>query len=104
MTAAAWIAERQPEPPASLGSHLRQLVAANTGPDVPAALLSIALRELELLVSTADTSRGTALDLLAIDALITYAFEAAAADPTTLAERARSTEVAIARLLEARSS
>jgi hypothetical protein len=104
VTAATWIAGRQPEPPASLASHLRTLVAANAEPDVPAALLSIALRELELLLATADTSRGTAVDLLAVDALITYAFEAAAADPSTLAERARASEVAIARLLEARSS
>lgn len=103
MTAATWLAGRQPAPPPSLEAHLRQLVATRTEPDVASALLAAAMNELSTLLSTPDTSRRTAVDLLAIDALVTYAFEAAAADPSSLADRARSTEVAIARLLDAGS-
>jgi hypothetical protein len=50
------------------------------------------LREL---VSRSATGRESALELLAVDALVTYAFEAAAASPTSLTTTANA---AMARL------
>ena len=43
--------------------------------------------------------RDRALDLLAVDALVTYAFEAAAESPDTLATRATNAMTIIARLV-----
>ena len=42
--------------------------------------------------------RGRALDLLAADALVTYAFEAASEHPETLAQCAEAATLRIARL------
>lgn len=47
------------------------------------------------LLARASAGRESALDLLTVDALVTYAFEAAAKDPETLADRA---DEAMARL------
>jgi hypothetical protein len=43
--------------------------------------------------------RDRALDLLAVDALVTYAFEAASESPDTLASRATNAMMVIARLV-----
>ena len=43
-------------------------------------------------------TRGSALDLLAVDALVTYAFEAAADEPDKLEERTERALVTIAAL------
>jgi hypothetical protein len=43
---------------------------------------------LRQLLSNDCTTRSTALDLLAVDALITYAFELATGEPSRLLERA----------------
>jgi len=43
--------------------------------------------------------RDRALDLLAVDALVTYAFESAAESPETLSARATSAMTEIARLV-----
>ncbi|HEY4132282.1 MAG TPA: hypothetical protein VGM50_16855 [Gemmatimonadaceae bacterium] len=45
----------------------------------------VLLREL---LARPSSGRESALDLLAVDALVTYAFEAASESPATLAERA----------------
>jgi hypothetical protein len=45
-------------------------------------------------------TRESALDLLAVDALITYAFEAAADEPSSLEERAGQALARIAALAE----
>jgi len=61
-------------------------------------LLETAESMLADLIEHGCAHRERALDLLAVDALVTYAFEAAAESPSTLAERATSAMLAIARL------
>ena len=82
MNAAAWIAARGAGVPSTLGDRLRA-VAAQHGDLVDAAhdVMSAALRSTPM-------TRAHALDLLTADALATYAFEAAADDPSTLSARA----------------
>ncbi|MDQ6612837.1 MAG: hypothetical protein M3Y64_10420 [Gemmatimonadota bacterium] len=48
--------------------------------EVPQVCLRVAEEQLQLLLASGSTSRATALDLLSVDALVTYAFEAAAAN------------------------
>jgi hypothetical protein len=55
-------------------------------------------RLLDALLNAGTTSRATALDLLAVDALITYAFQAAADDPARLEQRAAMAMARIAAL------
>jgi hypothetical protein len=50
------------------------------------------------LLASGSTSRATALDLLAVDALVTYAFQAGADDPARLEERAARAMARIALL------
>lgn len=50
------------------------------------------------LIALECAQRDRALDLLAVDALVTYAFEAAAEQPDTLAKRATEAMLSIARL------
>ena len=72
-----WIAARQPSPPQALAQRLAELVgedACNT----PAALPESLLARAEELLARVATDRSAATDLLAADALITYAMEAAA--------------------------
>jgi hypothetical protein len=52
------------------------------------ACLDAATELLGELLSRPSAGRESALDLLAVDALVTYAFEAAAKNPETLASRA----------------
>lgn len=61
-----------------------QVAAVDTATEPAAACLSAAEDALARLVRDGDDSRAGALDLLAIDALVTYAFEAAAEDPSRI--------------------
>jgi hypothetical protein len=84
----AWLDARRPLPPAAL----RARIDAALGPDLHADVSDVAESFLaagerlarSLLVEDA-TSRGSATDLLAADALVTYAFEAASDAPSTMA-------------------
>src|SRR5574341_835231 len=73
----AWLAERRPAPPEVLGTHLAAAVR-----DRDAALPDHLAQEGATLLSRVMESPGTgrerALDLLAADAFVTYAFEAQA--------------------------
>lgn len=93
MTVGAWVASRA----AGVPPHLLARVNDALGP----ALLLAEARAAEECVAAAErvvsellahdrTGRDSALALLAADALVTYAFEAAAAEPATLASRARA--------------
>lgn len=80
MTIADWLQSREPRPPAELMSGLeRALGPAMTEPSENAATacLSAAERLLRSLVHSGETGRAIAEDLLTIDALTTYAVEAA---------------------------
>ena len=81
----AWLAAREPTPPAVLAERLRQVVAAAPAAVADAETMAVALGALghtllEGVVHCDPQGAGVALDLLAADAFVTYAFEAAAED------------------------
>ena len=77
-----WLAHREPSPPRELRERLEALVLAAPEQGDPAAtLIAAAEGVLARLAREASDDRATALDLLAVDALVTYAFEYAAASP-----------------------
>lgn len=90
-TVGEWLASVDPAPPPALRQRLLSLVAEDADRpvvDVPDVCLAAGERVLESLLVSGATSRETALDLLAVDSLVTYAFQAAADDPTRIEERA----------------
>ena len=85
------MARLEPAPPPALHQRLCALVADSAErpvSQVPEACLEAGERLLDALLASGSTSRATALDLLAVDSLVTYAFQAAADEPTRLEERA----------------
>jgi hypothetical protein len=66
--------------------------------DTPESFLAAGEWLLKQLLSGDCTSRDCALDLLAADALVTYAFELAANDPSRIGERAQHATVRLAAL------
>jgi hypothetical protein len=100
----AWLDARRPIPPAAL----RARIDAALGPDLHADVSDVAETFLaagerlarSLLIEDA-TSRGSATDLLAADALVTYAFEAASDRPLDLSTRAATAMTRIAALADA---
>jgi hypothetical protein len=83
-----WLADREPSPPRVLRERIEALaLSVPDGKDGPAAAL-VTAAELALmrLASCAPDDRATALDLLAADALVTYAFELASQAPDTIPE------------------
>jgi hypothetical protein len=87
VTLGAWLRERSPEPPARLSSRVEERLGADLdAAAAQAAPLCVAAAErlLAELLRRASTGRESALDLLAVDALVTYALEAAAASPESI--------------------
>ena len=85
--ARAWLLSRQPAPPASLAAKLGELVdsapeAVLAGESFPAVMGALGLYTLRLRLSSL---RTPAMDLLAADAFVTYAFEAASKEGTDVA-------------------
>ena len=76
----SWLATRRPTPPAALRARLEQVVAAVTAPraPLPEYLAELGRVLLAKVASRPKGGRELALDLLAADAFITYAFEAQA--------------------------
>lgn len=98
MTIGDWLATRTPAPPEPLATRLADALAPVLGRDaseVPDAALGAAAELLEALLRDRTAGRDRALDLLAADALVTYAFEAASENPERIAARA---DAAMARL------
>lgn len=95
MTVADWLDSRRPAPPPTLRAHLDRRVppasrGAGEGDALPDHLAAAGRDLLERVLSDPAAGRDLALDLLAADALVTYAFEAQAeADPGRLVELAR---------------
>jgi hypothetical protein len=91
----AWLQSREPQPPRALADQLDAVVRA--APDslfaaesLAAAIAGVGLHSLRSVVRRQGVSYDTAMDLLAADAFVTYAFEAAAeenGDVTGLAGR-----------------
>ena len=87
MTLEEWLDRRELVPPPALRHRLDEAAASGPGTPtlpVPDAALEAALHLLGSLLRGADSSRAGALELLAVDAFMTYAFEAAADLPDRL--------------------
>jgi hypothetical protein len=92
----AWIRGRSPAPPPQLLSRIEAMAAGASRANGPAdALLDASTTAMAGVLRDGCLTRGSGLDLLAVDALVTYAFEAAADDPESLEARA---EAALARI------
>lgn len=101
MNAARWIAERTEQPPVRLRARLDEVMAQQPGELAAADALARAGHDLlAAQLAAGTTARDAALDLLTADALVTYAFEAAADDPATLDERAAATMRMLAALVD----
>ena len=102
MTLTDWLSARHPAPPAAL--HDRMLVVASAAEtaatDNVAGARAAALQLAATLLSTSNTSRAQALDLLVADALITYSCEAACDDPQTLVVRSEESVASIVEVYE----
>lgn len=84
---ALWVASREPAPPVGLETRLARLFAAHPAWEAlprPEAFLAASATLLEQVQRAPHADRGVALDLLAADACVTYAFEAAADTPERL--------------------
>jgi len=100
-TVGGWFEALTPAPPEGLRERLFTLLqpyAHLPAQQVPEACLEAGERLLDALLASGTTSRATALDLLAVDSLVTYAFQSAADDPALLDARAARALARIAAL------
>ncbi len=96
MTISEWLDAREPRPPVALDGRVRVAIGADLArdvADVAPVCVAAAERTLATLLETTMMQREHAFELLAADALLTYAFESAADDPEHLAAFAASTMV-----------
>ncbi len=103
-TVSEWLAFRSPPAPPALLARMRELLAADGGKpvvDAPLVCLIAGESRLAVLLAHGATDRTSALDLLAVDALVSYAFEAAANNPETLEQVATDAMTRIAEIPEA---
>jgi len=85
---AEWIQARRPAPPPQLLARIEAMTAGVGEVELTAdALLGAGERAMGRLLPGGCLTRESAIDLLAIDAIVTYAFEAAADDPDRLEAR-----------------
>ncbi len=103
-TVSDWLSQRTPPPPPALLARLRELLAPHANrpsSEAPQAFLAAGESQLAALLAHGETSRNSALDLLAVDALVSYAFEAAADAPENLEQLATDAMTRIAEIPEA---
>lgn len=100
MIARDWLAHREPSPPHVLRARVEALLGAvEERPTDPAGtFIDAAEAALAGLARRDGAERASALDLLAVDALVTYAFESAASAPDDIPSRSMD---AMARLSRA---
>jgi hypothetical protein len=87
VTVRDWISGHTPNPPQALEAQLFAALAGNEQRDASHTTdicLAAAVRSLQALLAARRFGRDAALDLLAIDALTTYAYEYAATSGTML--------------------
>lgn len=97
---AAWVATREPAAPKALAGCVQTTLAAHPeweALELPEALVRAAGVLCEAVLRGEPTSRNGALLLLAADACVTYAFEAAADAPETVVARAQAAQRQLAR-------
>ena len=88
MTLAAWLAARIPPPPPALSARLQVLTASSDGRDgISDVLVVVSGEVLRGVLRDGPVARDVALELLAADALATYAFEAEGDAPGDLDAR-----------------
>jgi uncharacterized membrane protein len=101
MNLSGWLDARRPVPPPALRARIDGALGESLQSDANDALESC-LRAGERLVASLlrnnATTRDSALDLLAADALVTYAFEAGSERPHDISARAREAMARIASL------
>jgi hypothetical protein len=91
VTLREWLRGRHQAAPDRLSARVEQALGVRCERDATeAAPLCVDAAEelLRDLLARGSAGRESALDLLAVDALVTYAFEAAGEEPTSLATRA----------------
>lgn len=96
---AHWLASREPAAPAELAACVADLLASR--PDWERlgradAFIAASEQLLRRVLESGAVARAKALDLLAADACVTWAFEAAADDPRTVAAFAERATMGIA--------
>jgi uncharacterized membrane protein len=92
VTVGGWLNARAAAPPSRLAARIELAVrdqVPRSATDATESLLDACESLLRDVVARAAAGRESALDLLAADALATYAFEAAADVPASLEEHAR---------------
>jgi hypothetical protein len=94
-----------PEPPAVLARSIEEAISAmGTGESLATATPDTLLGAAELLfretLKSGCTSRSSAVALLVVDALVTYAFERASDDPARIEERAARAMASLAALTD----
>ena len=107
MTLARWLQARRPVPPPALRARIEHELAVSLALDereACEACLRAGERVVASLLRENATSRESAIDLLAADALVTYAFEAASERPAELASLAADAMSRIAALGSAGSA
>jgi hypothetical protein len=104
--AAKWVASHAEQPPAALRARLDAVLGTDVvgaEPAVAPALLHAGETLLAAILRSGSTQRDAALDLLTADALVTYAFEAAAETPELLDARAAAAMRSISAVVDART-
>ena len=101
MTIGQWLAERTPRPPELLAERIERALEQCSGADAGQAAESCsAVGEAMLRRFLAEppnaSKREMALDLLTIDALVTYAFEDSDEEPDAIGARAEGVMMRIA--------
>lgn len=85
MTLREWLETRTPAPPPRLLHRIVDVLGPAAGDEAnPRPLVDAAERLLRDLTAKPTLGRDSALDLLTVDALTTYAFECAASSPDVL--------------------
>lgn len=101
MTIGDWLRTRRPEAPPALAARVAVSLRPYAAEDAATAAgrcMDAAERLLVDLLAHASPGRECALDLLTVDALVTYAFEAASDEPRLLEARAQRAMIDVARL------
>jgi hypothetical protein len=101
VTVAEWVATRRPAPPATLLARTQEVLGeagARPASEAHDACLGAGERLLASLIEREATTRAAALDLLVADALVSWAFEAAADEPASLDARAGDALARLSRL------
>jgi hypothetical protein len=90
MSASTWLQGRADGVPSALAKTLHAGASAGQDGDVSEIMMHAARQQLTRVLSASPMTRAQALELLAADAFATYALEAAADQPESLADRADS--------------